>query len=92
MASNKPISQFSTAELERALAERKAEENNAAKPKPQANIDWTGVIKLAQEAVDSLAAGDGVDDDLDHWFFESVMDAIYSKNIWKWWNKQEQDE
>lgn len=86
------IRDLSDEELEQELERRKEKSEKTSAlpvPKPLANIDWARVISIAQEGVQNLARDRPyLDDDFDTWVFEAVMEAVYGKNIWKWWNSR----
>jgi hypothetical protein len=69
------------AELERrAVASRKP-------PKQLAVHDWTKLTRYVTSSVEELAKPGGyVPKDFEHWVFESVIETIYGKPFWLWWN------
>ena len=77
------IRNFSDAYLLAEIERRKLEANKP--PEPLAKPDFSDIIKLANEMVKQKVDG-REDDDNDHWCFEAVMDAVYGKGIWDWWN------
>jgi hypothetical protein len=73
----------------RELADKK-EKTIANIPPVKSDIDWSGVIKLANQKAIELAENGYIDDEDDtpQFFFEKVMTTIYGPDIFKWWNKQ----
>lgn len=67
------------AELERRQKEA------SAPPEALASPSFDGVVRLAKEIVEAHAEGKD-DDDQAHWCFEAVLEAVYGKGIWDWWN------
>ena len=72
-------------ELEAELQRRKLAQ--ITPPTPLTNPDFTGLVKMVTTEVKELAKPDGYSKDFKHYVFESVLEAIYGKNIWDWWNK-----
>jgi hypothetical protein len=56
-------------------------------PKPLEQIDWSRVTKSAQSLVDGVAKNGYTDEDAAQYMFEDVMETIYGKDFWKWYNK-----
>lgn len=57
-------------------------------PEPLPEVDYQPVYDLAVSLVEKRGGPDYCDDcDDDHWCFETVMEAVYGKGIWNWWNK-----
>ena len=73
----------------RELADKK-EKAIANIPPVKTDIDWSGVIKLANRKVTELAETGSIEDEDDtaQLFFETVLISIYGPDIFKWWNKQ----
>ena len=71
------------------MKRRKLEANKP--PSPVTNPDFTAVINLAQEIVNTLANEGYEMKDQDHWCFEAVLNAVFGKNIWDWWNARLED-
>lgn len=82
------LSNISTADLEKALAERKRQEELAAMPKLIANPDWTPVIAMVtgsmREMIDQKRSY--FSDDFDHYVAEKVLKTIYGQNFYDWYN------
>jgi hypothetical protein len=68
----------------KAELERRQKEANAL-PEPLASPNFDNVLRLAKETVQEHAKGRD-DDDRAHWCFEAVLEAVYGKGIWDWWN------
>jgi hypothetical protein len=71
----------------RELADKK-EKAIANIPPVKTDIDWSGVIKLANQKVTEIAETGSIEDDTPQFFFETVLISIYGPDIFKWWNKQ----
>ena len=60
------------------------------KPTQKENIDWTDVVEMAQDHLDTVGeVGFESARDVDHYIFEEVMKAIYGDNVFDWYNKHE---
>lgn len=62
-------------------------DKNMVYPKSEKDMDWSAVIKLAKDHIDKIAKGEYIDDDEKQWFYETVMQAVYGKDIFNWINK-----
>lgn len=80
------LKNFSSEELEAELAKRKKDKQ---RPKPLESPNFKNLIELVEKSIPEYLENGHVDDDFDHYVFEAAMEAIYGKNIWKWWNKQD---
>ena len=45
------------------------------------------VYEYANKYIDELAEKGWVDDDLEHYIFEAVMEMVFGKNVWDFINK-----
>ena len=79
------------AELERRekiTAREEAAQKPGAKPEPLENPDWAAVIEMAHDYIDFVASDDYHDDnDFGDYWEETVMKAVYEKDVYKWINK-----
>lgn len=63
------------------------ENKNLEIPIPLVNPDFSPLIEMAKNHIDTIA-GDGFEDEnSDHWFYEAVMECVYGKKVWVWINK-----
>ncbi len=74
-------------QLESEIARRKRAQEDAAKPRVLASPDFQPLIAHAQAHVNDLAAG-RQDDDTKQWFYETAMECVFGKDVFKWVNKQ----
>lgn len=74
------IKQFSKKELEDELKRRKNEEGR--KPEQLQNPDLTDLREVTSNYIDSIL-NQTVDDDLEHYIFETAMEAIYGEDIFE---------
>lgn len=57
-------------------------------PKVQENIDWSNVISTVQDQVKDVEEGTYFDEeDSKQYVWEAVMEAMYGKDFFKWFNK-----
>lgn len=61
-------------------------QEQTAPPPPIPAPDWDPLTKYVRESVERVADGKGEPKDFEHWIFEHAMEAVYGKEIWKWWN------
>lgn len=81
------LKNVSTEQLEEELKRRK-EGNKVPQPLPLEQMNWQPLVAYVQSSVQEVAEEEGEPKDFEHWIFESVMETIYGKDIWKWWNNQ----
>ena len=84
------LKRFSKEELQAELKRR--EEENQKPPPVSDNMNWLPLIDYVKSSIDEIAAAPEEEryepKDFEHWIFETVMETIYGKDIWVWWNKQ----
>ncbi len=85
MSEENVLDQFSDGELEAEVTRR--EKIRSAPPIPLGLTDWEPVANLALDYINILKRGERVGD-YEHFIFESVMVAIYGKDVWEWVNKR----
>lgn len=56
-------------------------------PKPLENIDYERIKANVVAHVQDLATNNYVSEDDHHYIFEVALEAVYGKDIWKWYNK-----
>lgn len=81
------LNELSTEELEKELERRKEEKRLKQKPIPKENIDFSEVIKLAQEDIDEIFEEHSSPEDIEEYIYEAVMECIYGKDIFNWINE-----
>lgn len=80
------LSKMTDEALEAELKARKLKQQQG--PKPLDNPDWGKLTRYVTGTVERLAKSeDEYEKDFDHWVFEQVMETIYGKDFWPWWNK-----
>jgi hypothetical protein len=84
MARSGRLAGVSDTELKAELERRQREAYRPPEPLLRPNMD--GIVRLAKELVQQHAEKRD-DDDMDHWCFEAVMQAVYGTGIWEWWNR-----
>lgn len=78
------LSKYTDEELRQELLNRDKERRP---PKPLDKVDFTPVIDIVKLNVNTLAAGEYINDDFDYSIFSAAMEAVYGKDIWLWWDK-----
>jgi len=82
------LSIATTEELMLELEKRKlqAEKDDIPQPKPIKSIDITNLVKTCVEYTNEIAASHSnlVDK---NWIYETVIEAVYGKEYWTWFNK-----
>lgn len=78
------IKDYSDEEIQKELERRQKEKTKV--PEPIKNIDWSEVFRLVKEGIYSISEDGYEPKDFKHYIFETVMEAVYGKNIWKWWS------
>ena len=77
------LSDVSDSDLEKELARRKAHQDA---PKLLDKPDFTALRECVTEGVNEFAETGDEDDDFEHYVYEAAMEALYGKDIWKWYN------
>lgn len=57
-------------------------------PREASEIDWSSLIGTCVEAVRELDEEGYEDEDIRHYIYESAMEAVFGKDIWKWINSR----
>ena len=57
------------------------------RPQPVENPDFSRLIKQLEENMDNIVKGNYSDDDDDHYAWESLMQCVYGKDIFNWYNE-----
>ena len=86
------LKDYTVIELENELRERYteealAEEKEKKKPKQLEYIDCLYMREICQEYIDSIAEKGYVDEDMEHYIFETTMEAVYGKKVWEYINE-----
>lgn len=82
----KVLSNVTDEELEAELARRKSAKTLPI-PKPLAEINWESTYNEAVEGINARITKKHQEDDLEHYLFEAVVEAVYGKGIWEIYNK-----
>jgi hypothetical protein len=59
------------------------------KPDTIKDLDFSVLKKLCQEYIDTLANNERVDDDLEHYIFESALETFFGSAVWEFVNNSE---
>jgi hypothetical protein len=80
----KDLREFSVEQLQDEIKRR-----NAALSRPQvlAKPNYDDLMKSVEDYLDDVEAGT-VDDDSQHYLYETLLEAFYGNDIWKWINTQ----
>lgn len=78
---DKRLSEASIQELEMEIARR-----GLSRPDRIIHANWTSVANYVQDAIHALDRGDDLPKDFEHFLMETVLEAMYGKDIWIWWN------
>ena len=68
-------------DLQAELDKREAKREEAAKPQPVANPDWSKVKEMAIDHVERTLRREG-EKDADHYIYEQVLETVYGADIW----------
>lgn len=71
----------------KAEIDRRIQEENDRVFTVQTKMDWDNVIRAIEDYVLVARRDKYLLKDFDHYLFETVMETVYGKDIWKWWNK-----
>lgn len=82
------LKKVSDEDLERELERRKREKAGNSAPKPLSNPDFSKLITFVVSGIEEAVKERRKDSDFEHYVYEVVMEAIYGKDFWDWWNKQ----
>jgi hypothetical protein len=83
---NSALKSFSDNELREELKRREEVVKNM--PQPIMMPDFAVLIKYVSNSIKAKAEDGYETKDFEHHVFELVMEAIYGKQFWYWWNKQ----
>lgn len=61
-------------------------EKIGGRPVRQDSINWKPVLELAESYVHDLDEEGYVDDDMEHYIKEAVLEAVFGEDVWKWIN------
>jgi len=82
------LKMYTTKDLEKVVADRKAAEAELNKPVPLKNPDYRSILASAIKHIDYVASDDYCDDnDEEHYMYEDVMKAIFGNNVMDWISK-----
>jgi hypothetical protein len=80
MKITKELNEFSDEELKEELERRELSKN---KPTQNPNPDWSVVKENAEYYVNGLIEEGRPPKDMEHYIFESVINTLYGRNVWK---------
>ena len=80
-----PLASLTDKALEAELAARKLRKNTP--PWPLDDPDWGKLKVYVAERVEALAKPDSYVKNFKHELFEEVLETVYGKDIWDWWNQ-----
>ena len=77
------LQDYTNEELE---AELEMRHNRLRRPDKLSFINWDNVIMMCESYLDDVEEGMSDDDESDarDYMFEGLMEAVYSKDVWKW--------
>lgn len=78
----KPLTQFTSEELEQELARREAVKSNYPEANP--NPDWSPLVRDLKEVVESIASKGYNDEDNKQYIYETAMKCLYGEGVWVW--------
>jgi len=67
-----------------------AQPEHVAKPEKLEEIDWSGVMGIAEASIaDADHPWSGLDrQNIEHYLFDAVIEAVYGKDVWPWINSR----
>lgn len=68
--------------------ERRKLKSEIPAPEPLTEPNWLPLFKMAIDYIDQLDKQGWVDDDLEHYIFESAMEAVYGEDVWNFINSR----
>lgn len=74
-------------QLEKELEEAKKQEIPQPLPSPLPSPYFNPLIKMCESHIASIAEKGYADEDDKHYIFECALESIYGKNVWSWYNK-----
>ena len=81
------LDDYTSDDLVKELKKREEEEIEETRPQPLDVQDFSQVRKACEVHIQELIDGK-VDSDIDHYIYETAMEAIYGKDIWNWVNSK----
>jgi len=78
------LAAYSDQELYDEMKRREEEKKKKAKPKSLVPMDGEKLINICEKYIDDLDKQGWVDDDMQHYIFETAMETVYSKTVWDW--------
>ena len=77
---------ISTEELQKEIDKRKEEERKGSLPKPLQVLDTKPLQIICQKYIEDLSKNGYARDDADHYIFETAMETVFGKDVWKFVN------
>ena len=81
MSSYGRLDSFSIEELEAEIKHRQS-----IRPKIKENINWAPVLAFMESTVYQVGEGFSLPPDFDQDLMETVLESMYGKEVFKWWN------
>ncbi len=81
------IKDVSDEELRDEVERRKVAQEEERKPKQLAVIDDSTLRESCQEYIDSVGENEDRDCNLENFVFEAALEAVFGKQVWKWFNE-----
>ena len=78
------LQEYPTKMLEKELKRR---EENSKTMLSLSKIDWKPLTTYIKNGISMMKTECCMPKDFEHYIFEAVMEAVYGKNVWKWYNK-----
>ena len=82
------LDNISTEDLEKEIDKRKKQKVKDEKPTQLENIDIKSLKEICQNYIDDLEKNAYADEDYEHYIFETAMNCIFGKDVWKWINER----
>ncbi len=80
------LDNISTEVLQKVLDQRRETEQELLKPKQLKSPNIEPLQEICQEYIDELEKDGYINEDYDHYIFESAMETIFGKDVWKFIN------
>jgi hypothetical protein len=81
------LSEFDDDTLKKELEKRKKKKEKEIIPKVLDNIDWSTVLRLAENVKRQMVEQGMYDEDYSNYIFEEVMKSVFGRKYFDWHNK-----
>lgn len=75
-------------QLEQELAARKAAKAEQEKPRPLPNPNFQRLQESCVACIEKIEKEGDPEGDCKHWIYESALEAVFGKDVWKWINSK----